>query len=200
MTDRAQLPPAAILIDHQVADFDVWKAAFDGDEQRRIDHGYLGHHLNRAEGDPNSLSVYLAVGDVDRAKAYATSDELKSKMAPAGVTSAPEIRWMTPVREAIVWDRELPAMLVSHHVEDFDTWLVGYDAADELRRSSGIIGQAANRSLDDPSFVIVYHQAESFDTLRSFLRSDDLRTAMKEAGVVSELEVIFQTAGVGKVY
>ncbi len=200
MTDPGQLPPAAMILSFQVADFDAWKAAFDGNEQSRIDHGYLGHHLNRAEGDPNSLSIYLAVGDVDRAKAYATSDELKSKMAAAGVTSAPEIMWMTPVREAIVWDRELPAMIITHHVEDFDAWLVVYDAATELHRSNGIIGHAANRSLDDPSLVLVYHQAESFNTLRSFLSSDDLRAAMKEAGATSEPEVTFHTGGWGKRY
>ncbi len=200
MTDPAQLPPAAMIVSHQVADFDTWKAAFDDDEQSRIDNGILGHHINRAEDDPNSLAIYLAVGDVDRAKAYATSDELKSKMAEAGVTSAPEIMWMTPVREAIVWDRELPAMIITHQVEDFDTWLVGYDAADELQRSNGIIGQAANRLLDDPSFVLVYHQAESFDTLRAFLSLDELKTVMKDIGVTSEPEATFHTGGWGKRY
>ncbi len=200
MTDPAQLPPAAMIVSHQVADFDAWKAVFDGNEQLRIDHGILGHHINRAEDDPNSVALYLAVGDVDRAKAFTTSDELKSAMAEAGVTTAPEFMWMTPVREAIIWDRELPAMIVSHHIEDFDAWLAGYDAADELRHSNGIIGHAANRSLDDPSLAVVYHQAESFDTLRSFLRSDELRAVMKEAGVTSEPEVTFHTGGWGKRY
>ena len=199
MTDPAQLAPAAMIVSYQVADFDAWKAVFDDNEQGRIDHGYLGHHVNRAEDNPNSVALFLLVGDVDRAKAYVTSDE-KSFTAKAGVTAAPEFMWMTPARDAAVWDRELPAMTISHHVEDFDAWLARYDAADELQRSSGIIGHGANRSLDDPSLVIVYHQAESFDTLRSFLRSDDLRAAMKEAGVVSEPEVTFHTGGVGKVY
>ncbi len=200
MTDPAQLPPAALIVSYQVADFDAWKAVFDDNEQGRIDHGYLGHHVNRAEDDPNSLAIYLAVEDVDRAKAYVTSDELKSLIEKAGVTSQPEFMWMTPVREAIIWDRELPAMIVSHHVEDFDAWLTGYDAADELQRSNGIIGHAANRSLDDPSLVVVYHQAESFDTLRSFGSSDGLRAAMKEAGVVSDPEVTYHTGGWGKLY
>ena len=77
MTDPAQLPSAAMVVSYQVADFDAWKAAFDDNEQVRIDNGYLGHHINRAEGDPNSVALYLAVGDVDRAKAFATSDEIK---------------------------------------------------------------------------------------------------------------------------
>ena len=200
MTDPAQLPPAALVISYQVADFDAWKAVFDDNEPGRRSQGYVGHHINRAENDPNSLSIYLAVEDVDSAKAYVTSDDVKSLMEKAGVTSQPEFMWMTPVREAIIWDRELPAMIIIHDVEDFDAWLAGYDAADELQRSNGIIGHAANRSIDDPSRVLVYHQAESFDTLRSFLRSDELRAVMKEAGVVSEPEVTYHTGGWGKLY
>jgi hypothetical protein len=200
MSDPKQLAPAAMILSYQVADFDAWKAVFDDNEQGRIDHGYLGHHVNRAEDDPNSLGIFLAVEDVDRAKAYVTSDEVKSLMAGAGVSSAPEVMWVTPVREAIVWDRELPGMIVSHRVEDFDNWLAEYDAVGELQRSYGIIGQAANRSIDDPSLVVVYHQAETFDTLRTFLRSDDLRAAMKEAGAISEPEVTFHTGGWGKLY
>jgi hypothetical protein len=140
---------------------------------------------------------FLAVTDVDQAKAFAASDDLRNVMEKAGVTSAPELMWVNPVREAIVWDRELPAVIVSHRVADFDSWLAGYNAADELRQARGIIGHAANRSLDDPSLAIVYHQAESFDTLRGFLEDDELRAAMKQAGVISELEVSCHTAARG---
>ena len=52
-----------------------------------------------------------------------------------------------------------------------------------------------NRSLDDPSVAMVYHQAESFEALRTFLGDADLAAAMKEFGVVSEPEVAFQTGG-----
>ena len=200
MSEPAQLPTAALIISYQVADFDTWKAVFDDNKQGRIDNGFVGHHINRAEQDPNALAVYLAVGDLDAARAYAGSDELRSLMAEAGVTSPPERMWVTPLRESAVWDRELPAMLLSHRVEDVGAWLDGYDAAAELQRAGGILGHAANQSIDDPSVVIVYHQAETFDTLRSFLRSDELRDAMKEAGVSSEPEVTFHTGGFGELY
>ena len=107
---------------------------------------------------------------------------------------------LTPVREAIVWDRELPAFIIGHTVADFDSWLEGYDAADELQKSSGIIGNAANRLLDDPSVALVYHQAESFDNLRAFLDNPDLRAAMENAGVTSEPDISFHTGGWAKQY
>ena len=200
MSDSVMLPPAAVVIGVRVADFDAWKTVFDANERDRIDNGVLGHHINRAEGDPNRVDVYLAVGDAEKARRWVGSEALKELMASAGVLGAPVVNWMTPVRESIVWDRELPAMIVTHRVEDFDGWLAGYDAADGLQRSGGIIGHAANRSIDDPEIAVVYHQAESFETLRSFLGSDQLRSAMKEAGVVSEPEITFHTGGWAKHY
>jgi hypothetical protein len=94
----------------------------------------------------------------------------------------------------------LPAFLISHTVADFDQWLAGYDAADDLRSANGIVGHAANRSLENPSLAIVYHQAESFDTLHAFLENPDLKEAMNNAGVTSEPEVSFHTGGWGKLY
>ena len=200
MPDSNQLPPAAVLLQYQVADFDAYMAVFNQNESKRAASGFLGHHFNRAEGDPNNLSVYFAVSDKDKVNAYAESDEVKALMQEAGVTSAPEFTWMTPVREAVVWDRELPAVIISHQVEDFDAWLAVYDGADEMRSQGGIVGHAVNRLVDDPSTVIVYNQAESFDALRSMMASEELKAAMKEAGVSSEPEVSYATGGWGKLY
>ena len=194
------LPPAAALITHPVADFDAWKVGFDQHEPARRAAGALGHHVNQAEGNSNLVTIYLAVSDLDKAKSFAGSDDLKAVMQQVGVTGAPEISWVTPIRESIVWDRQLPAFMLTHQVADFDAWLQGYDAASELQRSKGIIGHAANRSIDDPSTAVIYHQAESFETLRAFLGDPDLQAAMKAAGVTSEPDVSFYTGGWAKRY
>jgi hypothetical protein len=69
-----------------------------------------------------------------------------------------------------------------------------------MREAGGIIGHAANQGIDNPSLALVYHQAESFDTLRAFAASDELRAVMKEAGVNSEPEFSYHTGGWGKLY
>jgi hypothetical protein len=189
------LPPAAVIITQTVADFDAWKSVFDEHQPARQAAGMAGHHINRAEDDPNRVSVYMAITDEARARAFAGSDDLRDRMKDGGVMGPPEVEWMTPVREAIVWDRELPAFMLSHRVADVDRWLEGYDAAGTIQQEGGIIGHAANRSIDDPSLVVVYHQAESFDTLRAFLERDDLKTAMQGAGVISAPDVTFCTGG-----
>ena len=201
MSDSAQqLPPAAVVVMHPVADYDTWKAAFDAHEGARQEAGVLGHHINRMEDDPNMVGLYLAVSDLDKAKEFASSAELEDAMQEAGVTGPPDMMWMKPLREAIVWDRELPAFMIGHQVADVDAWLEAYDAADELQKSNGIIGHAANVSLDDPNLVLVYHQAETFDDLRAFLANPDLRAAMEAAGVTSEPDVSFAIGGWAKLY
>jgi hypothetical protein len=200
MSDSQALPPVAVVVNSTVADFDTWKAEFDAGRDLRQSASIIAHHINRSQDNPNELAVFMAATDADALRAFGSSDELKAAMAKAGVMGPPSMDWVTPVRESVDWTRTLPAFLISHTVADFDSWLAGYDAADELRRSNGIVGHAANRSLDDPSLAIVYHQAESFDTLHAFLENPALKAAMETAGVTSEPQISFHTGGWGEMY
>lgn len=194
----AELPPHAALLTHRVEDVDRWKAVFDSHEAARRAAGILRHHINRAEDDAHLITLLLALSDLEQARAFATSPELGEAMQKAGVLSRPEIQWLQPIRDEVVSDRQLPAFLLRHRVADLDTWVAGYDAAAELQRSAGILGHAAYRSLEDPSVITVYHQAETFDALRSFLADPQLEAGMREAGVISEPEVTFHTGGWAK--
>ena len=196
----ADLPPYAALLSHTVEDVDTWKVGFDGDEPNRVAAGMLGHHLNRAEDDPNRITMFLALSDLDKAKAFASSPDLADTMKRFGVISPPETIWLQPIRQDVVWDRQLPAMIVDHRVADFDAWLEVYDSVGDMQKAGGIIGQAANRSLDDPQRVIVYHQAESFDTLRAFLADPELQAAMGRGGVLAPPTFTFHTGGWAKFY
>ena len=189
-----------VMITHEVEDVDRWKAGFDDHEPARRAAGILGHHINRAEDDPHLITLYLPLADLDQAKGFAASPALGEVMQRVGVVSPPQIQWLQPIRAQVVSDRQLPAFLLRHHVTDVDTWLDGYDAAAALQQSGGIIGHAAARSLDDPSLITVYHQAETFEELRSFLADPQLHTAMQAAGVISEPEVTFHTGGWAKTY
>lgn len=195
-----ELPPYAVLALHEVGDYDAWKAGFDANEANRVASGMLGHHLQRAEDNPNLVGIYMPVGDIEAAKAFASSPNLHEVMKKAGVITETEFVWMIPKRNAAILDRDLPGMIVQHSVADFDTWLSAYDATDGLRTANGIVGHAANQLMDDPSGVVVYHQAESFDTLRAFLALPELHAAMEAAGATSAPEANFYTGGSAKSY
>lgn len=189
------VPPIAVIIRHSCADFDRWKAVFDADLPNRKAAGMVGHHINRGRDHPNDLAIYIAATDLGRAQAFAASPALKTTMDKAGVTSAPAVTWMTPVSENIVWDRNLPAMMVDHTVADFAAWQAGYAKADQIRRSGGIIGQAVNRAIDNPNRVIVYHQAETHEAIAAFAANPGLKTAMQAAGVTGTPVFTFVTGG-----
>ena len=191
---------ATLLVHHRVADFDTWKAGFDDHEDVRRAHGFLAHRLNVGADDPNDVRVYLAISDLEKAREFAASDELREIMQEVGVISPPHFTWATPARFDIVWEGVHPAFILRHRVRDFDRWLLGYDDADEFRREMGIIGHAANRSIDDPHLAIVYHQAETFDDLHAFLDEPELKEIMAAAGVISDPEVVFVRGGWAKRY
>lgn len=199
---HTQLPPFALMVSYRVSDFGVWKTIFEGNTEARAQAGFLGHHVNRAENDPNALSIYFPIGDIAKAKEYSASDEVKALMQEATIVSEPEIRWMVPESEDAVWDRDLPAVVISHLVDDFSSWFEGYKSpeADAMRAAAGIIGHAVNRSPENPNLVVVYHQAETFEELHALASSDELRHVMKEAGVTSEPEFSYNTGTMGALY
>jgi len=200
MPTAPPLPPAAVIVRSQVRDFDTWLEGFDTHEDERRAAGILGHHINRAEDDPNDVSVYLALADLDEAKTFLASDRIRDRMEASGVLGAPEYLYMHPVREAIVWDRPLPALIVRHSVVDFERWLEGYDATGARFATKGIVGRAANRAIDYPAVVVLYHQAESFETLRLLLEDGEFQAGVAGAGLTSELEVQFVWGGWAKRY
>lgn len=201
MASSMPMPPAALIVRSHVADFDKWKAVFDAHEPGRRDHGIGGHHINQAEDDANRLTIYFPVSDLDGAREYFASDEVKAAMAEAGVQGPPGFDWVKPLRQQAVLDRDgVPAMLATHRVDDVDAWLETYDAADDMRSAGGIIGHAVNQDLAEAVLLTVYHQAEALDTLKDFAHSEDLKIAMKEAGVVSEPDISFHIGRRGKTY
>jgi quinol monooxygenase YgiN len=83
-----------MAITHHVKDFGTWMKAFDteGDSVRRA-NGLITRGIARNLNDSNTISILFEVSDMAKAKARATSPELKKIMTYAGVDSPPTVRW-----------------------------------------------------------------------------------------------------------
>ncbi len=90
---------ASMFIKHRVADYAKWKPVFDEHEPLRIEHGTIGHSIHRDADDPNVIIIAFRVNDLNRAKEFAGSDELRSAMERAGVLGPPEIWFADDVEE-----------------------------------------------------------------------------------------------------
>jgi hypothetical protein len=194
------LPPYCAHISHRVEDPDRWKAAFDDLEQARRDAGILGHHINRASDDPHLITVFLPLTDVDQATSFTSSYARDELLQVLGIESQPTIHWLQPIREALVRDRQVPALLLQARVVDFDSWLATYDAAAGRLHEAGIIGHAVERPLDDLSSVTLYHQADSFDALHDFLADPETGSELLGDTVACGPRATLHTGGWAKSY
>jgi hypothetical protein len=87
----------SLLIRHHVADYPAWKAVFDEDKSTRRANGSQGEWLFRDADDPHEILLLLAWDDLERARLFADSDDLREAMARAGVTDQPDIWFLEDV-------------------------------------------------------------------------------------------------------
>jgi hypothetical protein len=90
---------ASMFIKQRVADYAKWKPVFDEHETMRRAGGVTAHSVHRQPDDPNIVIVALRVSDVNKARQFAGSDDLKAVMARAGVQGPPEIWFADDVEE-----------------------------------------------------------------------------------------------------
>jgi len=82
------------IIRHRVADFDVWRNAYDAHGTTRREYGIADFGVYRDEDDPNVVTIILRADDSARVREFMSSDGLKRAMSDAGVISQPEA-WIT---------------------------------------------------------------------------------------------------------
>lgn len=80
-----------LFVRHQVTDYANWKRAYDAFDSTRKDLGVTGDSVYRDADDSNSVIVTHTFENLNAAKAFASSEDLKSVMKQAGVAGPPEI-------------------------------------------------------------------------------------------------------------
>jgi quinol monooxygenase YgiN len=192
---QRQLPAAAVVINHDVEDYAIWKRAFDRHAAVRRNAGIVAAHVNQDAENPNRLSVYLAGTDRGKLAAFVGDIALMAAMREAGVTGPPHIVDMTPVEDLTRKDRPLPGLIIRHEVRDYAAWKRAFDRHGSARSAAGVIGHAVSRSERNPNVVVIYLQAESLEALRAFAAAPDVKAVMAAAGVVGAPDLSFVHGG-----
>ena len=86
-----------VLIHHEVADYAAWKTVFDSNIDWRRKHGEQSCRVFRSAGNVNDLTLFFEWDSLDSARSFLASEELKSKMATAGVKGPPRVDFLTEV-------------------------------------------------------------------------------------------------------
>ena len=84
-----------LLIQHEVADYPVWKSAFDSALDWRTRNGERSCRIFRGVQNPNDLTLLFEWENFEKARLFMASDDLKTRMASAGVKSTPRVDYLT---------------------------------------------------------------------------------------------------------
>jgi hypothetical protein len=81
-------------------------------------------------------------------------------------------------------------LIIQHRVKDYKKWRKTYDAHAPARRKAGLTSAQVYRGADDPHRVAILFRVKDVERARAFGESDDLRKAMKAAGVIGKPTII----------
>ncbi len=83
-----------ILVHQNVEDFAKWKSVFDEHSSTRKAGGSKGGYLFQSADDPNEVIVVLEWDNLDSARQFIGSDDLREAMQRAGVVGPPHIHFL----------------------------------------------------------------------------------------------------------
>lgn len=84
-----------LMIRAKVKDWDAWKKSYDSHIQKRIDAGLTDRVVAHTAGDNHNVTLVFAVADLEKAKAFLNSPDLKERMKESGVEGPPDIFFYT---------------------------------------------------------------------------------------------------------
>jgi hypothetical protein len=82
-------------------------------------------------------------------------------------------------------------LTIHHKVKDYATWRAGYDAHQTSRRTAGITNGRVFRNAEDPNDVVIVLDVADVAKARTFVASEDLKSAMQKSGVIGSPSVRF---------
>jgi hypothetical protein len=83
-----------ILIRHKVEDYSKWKPVFDEHNATRKAVGSKGGYLLRNSDDPNEVVIFLELDDIEKARQFVQSEDLRKSMKRSGVADQPDVYFL----------------------------------------------------------------------------------------------------------
>ena len=93
---------AYVFAKHKVADYKVWKSIFDAFIETRRAGGEKSFQIFHQDNDPDNLYLMFEWDNLDNARKFMSSEDLKNTMRKAGVTEAPQIHFLNELAKGVV--------------------------------------------------------------------------------------------------
>lgn len=84
-----------VLVRHEVADYPAWKSVFESAFDWRHKNGERSCRIFHNAGNLNDLTLLFEWESLEAARTFMASEELKARMAKAGVKGQPRVEFIT---------------------------------------------------------------------------------------------------------
>jgi quinol monooxygenase YgiN len=85
----------------------------------------------------------------------------------------------------------MATLLVHHKVKDYAAWRKVFDDLTSMRTGYGCTGHKVFQSPSNPNEITIFTEWKNVDQAEMYATSNDLKEGMKNAGVISQPDVMF---------
>jgi hypothetical protein len=181
-------PEITMVVRHKVTDYDKWLTSFEAHDSMKLANGLHNYVVGRSMNDPNTLLVATKADDLDKAKAFGKSADLKAAMKKTGVLGMPIIQYVRNVYQdtaQISTDIRVMSMLT---VKDWDAWKTSFESHKDIRTAAGLVDRVYGYDPDDNKKVTIVLAVTDTAKANAFWNSAELKEKMAESGVVGKPE------------
>lgn len=176
-------PMSIMSVKHKVANYGKWLVAYEYHDSAREANGLHKYVIARGVDDSNMVLVAMKMDDVEKAKAMATSNDMKATMQKAGIVGAPVITYSEMVMNDTTAIQSTVRVMVKHKVKDWDAWKKVFDDHKQARTDAGITDRVVGHDVADNHNVTIVLAVSDVEKAKAFFNSDDLKNRMKDGGV-----------------
>ncbi len=180
-----------LAINHDVEDWEIWKAAFDAHEPIRKENDMEVSALFRTEENENNVWVVLRTKDHESAAAFASSEDLKTVMKENGVLGEPEFSYLDNKWLAEGEPESSSYLAIVHEVADYDSWKNVFDKGEPARNEHGFELRGISVSNDNPNKVWCLFALKDIAMAKEYCGSDEFKQSVEKAGVTEEPSILY---------
>ncbi|MGB9938091.1 MAG: putative quinol monooxygenase [Methanobacterium sp.] len=90
-----------VLVINKIEDYDKWRPIFDENMESRQNSGSKEAHVFRSADNPNEVVILYKWDNLDNAKKFFASSDVKTKMQKAGVVGMPNIHLLDGIGKTL---------------------------------------------------------------------------------------------------
>lgn len=181
-TNSADAAGVRLFVRHEVTDYATWRKSYNSFSPIQRQMGVTSQSVYQSVDDPYDITVVHDFKSELDAKAFVTSDKLKTAMQSSGVKGTPTV-WYTTMTHGASGKTNHVRLFVRHDVTDYAAWRKTYDGFQPTIRKMGATAQAVYQATDNPNDVTVTHDFASVEKAKALLTSAKLKAAMQDSGV-----------------